>query len=387
MSQLKTLNPLSTASSSATSFSSPSIFALSKYGVLYLNATLHRSTINEAFTRLANLSTKLTEQVLGKINAGNQTSPLGLIRGQVWIYSQSEVAKVKSLLNYSSTTLLLNPDECQRRFLPHVAKSVFKSDLGGCALVREDFSLDARNFVLGVVDLMRTKVDFRFNTRVAGLSKTNEGRVDGVVLDDGSVITADHVVVASGPWAKEFVKRELGVDLPIMPVRGCSVDLQDVENGPSVGLADMASHNPPHFQMTPYGNRLRLIGFAQSAATPNADSTREIECPSDNAASLIARAKEIFPKLKYKSAHPPWCGLRPVTPDLLPIVGRVSSNVDNVWVNVGHGAAGWTLCASTGFVLSQALFKSDARLSEHVVKDADVEFLVNVLGPKRGGVP
>ncbi len=45
-----------------------------------------------------------------------------------------------------------------------------------------------------------------------------------------------------------------------------------------------------------------------------------------------------------------WCGLRPMTPDGTPVLGR--SRLSNLYLNTGHGTLGWTMAAGSGRVLA-----------------------------------
>ena len=40
--------------------------------------------------------------------------------------------------------------------------------------------------------------------------------------------------------------------------------------------------------------------------------------------------------------HEFWTGLRPLSPDGLPLVGQAAGGPGNVWLNCGHGSLGWT---------------------------------------------
>jgi D-amino-acid dehydrogenase len=48
-----------------------------------------------------------------------------------------------------------------------------------------------------------------------------------------------------------------------------------------------------------------------------------------------------------------WCGLRPMTPDGTPVVGR--SPIQNLFLNTGHGTLGWTMAAGSGRVLADIM--------------------------------
>jgi len=366
-SQLRMLNPFASGAEA-----SPSIFSLSSYGMRYLRATTNRDAINAAFTRLADLSVILTEEMLEAMD-DDDAAALHVVRDQVWLFSNKQAQRTENVVGFSPLARMLAPSECAAH-VKHLAWAVFgDAPGGGCALIKEDFSLDAFAFTNAVKSKLETKsrsgrVEFRFNAKAQQLVRTGD-KVTGVRLDDGTEVKADHVVVAMGPWTRGFVKQQTGVDLPIMSVRGASLDLVDASNGPELGIADLTSHSPSHFQMTPYGSNVRLIGFAESASTPP-DPATPVPCPEHYTKQLIDRALELFPRLSFVRRTPTWCGLRPVTPDLLPLVGRPSQSIDNLYVNGGHGAAGWTLAASTGYLLAQAVFANDARLKQHAVPGA-----------------
>ena len=47
------------------------------------------------------------------------------------------------------------------------------------------------------------------------------------------------------------------------------------------------------------------------------------------------------------------CGLRPVTPDRMPVIGH--TGVPDVFINAGHGAMGWTFAAASGYLLCNSM--------------------------------
>jgi D-amino-acid dehydrogenase len=50
-----------------------------------------------------------------------------------------------------------------------------------------------------------------------------------------------------------------------------------------------------------------------------------------------------------------WTGLRPMTPDGTPIIGKASEQFNNVWLNTGHGTLGWTMACGSGQLLADLL--------------------------------
>ena len=56
----------------------------------------------------------------------------------------------------------------------------------------------------------------------------------------------------------------------------------------------------------------------------------------------------------------PWCGLRPATPLGSPILGP--SPVQNLFLNAGHGALGWTLALASGRIAADALARRPSEI-------------------------
>jgi len=62
--------------------------------------------------------------------------------------------------------------------------------------------------------------------------------------------------------------------------------------------------------------------------------------------SLRDVAQKLFPNAGDYAETEFWTGLRPMTPDGVPIIG--STPYENLYMNTGHGTLGWTMCASSG---------------------------------------
>ena len=87
------------------------------------------------------------------------------------------------------------------------------------------------------------------------------------------------------------------------------------------------------FAFANYGDRVRMTAIAEFAGW---DTSHR---PADFAPMLKA-ARELFPAAGNYDKPEYWAGLRPMTPDNLPIFGR--GRLANLWVNTGHGHMGWT---------------------------------------------
>ncbi len=186
--------------------------------------------------------------------------------------------------------------------------------------------------------------EFRFDTKVTGWH-VNANRVLGVCTNDGNV-KADCFVITAGSYSRGLA-RDLGVDLPIYPVKGYSLSIhaETLSRLPQIPVVDASLHAA----IAVIGNCLRIAGTAEFTGF----DTQIVPARIVNLESLLC---QVYPELAQRSAslaRLPWAGLRAMTCDGIPIVGR--TDIGNVYVNTGHGHLGWTLAAGSSLLLAQIM--------------------------------
>ena len=211
---------------------------------------------------------------------------------------------------------------------------------GGVYTPRDE-SGDACRFTQELCTLAAARgVSFRFGERVRGLAASG-GEVTGVHLEHEH-LRADAYVVAMGSYSP-LLLRPLGIHLPVYPLKGYSVTLRlgpEHEAGaPSVSLTDEAHK----IVISRLGNRLRAAGTAE--LTGYDTSVSALRC-----AAIARRVRQLFPALGGITAHESWTGLRPATPNNVPIIGR--ARLRRLFLNTGHGTLGWTLACGSGRALT-----------------------------------
>jgi D-amino-acid dehydrogenase len=150
------------------------------------------------------------------------------------------------------------------------------------------------------------------------------------------------VVVANGAWAAKLARRA-GISLPVEGGKGYHVDL---------GRADADPRLPVYLQearviATPFEDRLRLAGTLQlTGLDMRVDRVRVGATLNAGVRALrgidAARVREV------------WRGIRPCTPDGLPVIGR-SERVANVVFATGHAMKGLHLAPGTGRLVAQVV--------------------------------
>lgn len=189
------------------------------------------------------------------------------------------------------------------------------------------------------------------------------GRVHGVLTDDGP-IPGDAVVVAAGPWTGPLL-RPLGITLPVTGARGWLVHLDPQrpllsrlvnrsgwhvigeESGMAVQRAgDIAEAYPdPDVGTLLHPN---LDGTMLAGGSRQPVVTGEPEDPSVPQ-RILRQALRLIPALADVPVISAWWGIRPMTPDGRPVVGKV---MDGLYVATGHGGQGVILGGGTGALVA-----------------------------------
>lgn len=159
---------------------------------------------------------------------------------------------------------------------------------------------------------------------------------------DAGVLEADTVVVALGSYAPALLN-PLGERLPIYPGKGYSVTIPVTGAAPAVSLID------DEFKLvySRLGERLRVAGTAEFAGYDASVTERR-------ARFILEKALELFPACGDAEAATFWAGLRPSTPDGVPVIGR-ARRYANLYLNAGHGTLGWTMACGSGRALADLI--------------------------------
>lgn len=208
---------------------------------------------------------------------------------------------------------------------------------------------DAHRFCVGLADVARGMgVEFRYDTQVSSF-EMNSGRVAAVVTNAGRV-SADFYVIAAGSYSVPLL-RMLGIRLPIRPAKGYSLTL---EQAPGATVRVPVIDDDLHAAVVPINHSIRIAGTAEFAGYDTTVHPKRI----DNLTTLL---KKILPAGQFNlESAKAWCGLRPISADGVPIIGKTS--VDNVLINCGHGPLGWTMAAGSARFLADMMSKETPRM-------------------------
>ena len=187
---------------------------------------------------------------------------------------------------------------------------------------------------LGVLIIENTPIDkVEFN-----------GDVVKAVVSRGQRFEADRFVLAAGAWTGNLSKL-FKVNLPVRPGKGYSFEVEPLQLRGAINLSDAK------VAVTPFNNRLRLAGTMEFGGLDEKVNQVRVD-------AILRAPKTYFRNWQSPSStSEPKAGMRPMTPDGLPIVGKLSG-LKNTWVSTGHGMMGITLGAGTANELTGLILKN-----------------------------
>jgi len=228
----------------------------------------------------------------------------------------------------------------------------FANQISGGTFTPSDESGDAREFTQKLARLCASRgVTFLYSHDILGFDTAGRGIESIRVSDQPSGVArtmkADAFVAAMGSFTAPLL-RQLGIYLNIYPAKGYSatLKLKHPERASTVSMIDDARK----IAISRLGDTIRIAGTAEMAGYDTSLTSRTSRARCD---ALIRRYEELFPGVADTSEPNFWAGLRPSTPDNIPIIGR--SKLRNLWVNAGHGTLGWTHGAGSGRALAELM--------------------------------
>ena len=232
------------------------------------------------------------------------------------------------LENADSVKELYNANGCEWNMLTPLQTISIDSALGnlndivGGAWTPSDWTGDIHKFCYELAEVLKIKygVAIHYNWKINHLEE---------------VSYYDAVVVANGVGAEKLAN-SVGDSLDIYPVKGYSITINNVDPKylPRVSLLD----DQAKIVTSTLGNRFRVAGTAELAGE-NYDIRR------DRIQPLLDWVHTNFPNINTHD-YTQWACLRPMTPDMLPVVKQSKKNTQ-VFYHAGHGHLGWTLSPAT----------------------------------------
>ena len=216
-----------------------------------------------------------------------------------------------------------------------------REDIHGSIFFPKEAHLNPSQFVTTLADRIQTRGgSIHTHTQALELIDQN-GRIERIITDQGE-FTAEDVLITNGAWAHQFLKK-LGLPIALQPAKGYSISFPNLPLMPQRPLY----LSEDKVAVTPFTNHLRLAGTLEL-------SGMDLRIDPQRIAGIKKAGTRFMQLSGAEETTEPWAGLRPCTPDGLPIIAPISQ-VQNLFLSTGHAMMGITLAPFTGNLLAQLL--------------------------------
>ncbi|MFK8332981.1 D-amino acid dehydrogenase [Pseudomonas sp. BJa5] len=213
--------------------------------------------------------------------------------------------------------------------------------IGGVFTADEEVA-DCHRFCLALVERLQASGQCRLmlGQPVTGIRHAN-GAIQALELG-GQVVAVERLVLCAGHRSASLGLP--GLQLPIYPLKGYSLT-----------APILAGQQAPEVSITDYDRKIvyaRLEDQLRVAAMVDIVGFDESLDPA-RLASIRQLAATTFPDAADYSQAREWAGMRPATPSGVPLLG--ATHYRNLWLNLGHGALGFTLACASGALLAELI--------------------------------
>ncbi len=189
--------------------------------------------------------------------------------------------------------------------------------------------------------LQRVGVTIRIQEEVQNF-EFEGGKISKVNTSKGNY-AADEIVMASGSWTSGLAKA-LGTRLLIEPGKGYRINVTR-----PLGVTLPAILMEAKVAVTPMRHFTRFAGTMELSGINH-------RIRKERVAAIAKAAQNYYNNIEISALEmeEAKCGLRPVTPDGLPYIGR-SLHLKNLTIATGHAMMGWSLGPATGKLVSEII--------------------------------
>ena len=305
----------------------------------YQNSTVKNVEKNSPhLIHLLNLSRNLMNEIREDIGDTFEMEEIGcmmMCHSQKAFEDELKVAGAGQKLGLAVE--ILNREELQARE-PDV-----ELDIYGAVLFKDDAHIQPGKFMLAMKKyLERSGVEFKLNSPVTGFKKANK-RIQEVITENGS-IAADQIILCAGSWLPQLSKM-LGMKILLEGGKGYSYTYDHVEKNikyPAILVDGRCA-------VTPWQHSLRIGGTMEFSGINDRVLVNRMQ-------GIYNSVKKFYPGLQID--FPPkdkiWTGLRPVSPDGLPYLGKANS-FENLFVAGGNAMLGISEGAADGKIISDLI--------------------------------
>lgn len=195
--------------------------------------------------------------------------------------------------------------------------------------------------------LTNSGVIFYTNEKVEDITISNQ-KITSIKTNKQTLV-ADEIVLAAGSWSS-LLSKKLNLNLLLQAGKGYRINTNR-----ETGITIPAILAEAKTAVTPMNGFTRFAGTMEIAGINHNINKVRVE-------AIANAARQYYPNIELTQAekNDAACGLRPVSPDSLPYIGK-SSKCKNLTVAAGHAMMGWSMGTATGLLVSEII--SDKKTS------------------------
>ena len=197
--------------------------------------------------------------------------------------------------------------------------------------------------------LKSSGVQFYINEKVEDLDFKN-GKITSI-LTNKQVFSADEFVLAAGSWSS-LLSKKLGLKLLLQAGKGYRINTVK-----PTGITIPAIMAESKAAVTPMNGFTRFAGTMEIAGINHNINNVRVEAIANSTTRYYPNI--VLTKEEKEDAA---CGLRPVSPDGLPYIGK-SKKCRNLTIATGHAMMGWSMATATGMLVSEIISEQKPSLS------------------------
>ncbi len=222
----------------------------------------------------------------------------------------------------------------------HLEPGLSRNICGGI-LIGEERHLRPESLTAGLKRrLSELGVEVRPGIGVTGVQRI--GRNIKAVTAGDRVFEADQFLIAAGAWSGPLAK-QLECPIPIQAGAGYSVTVPN----PALKLQRSIYLFEAKVACSPFHGALRIAGTMELCGIDAAFNPGRL-------AAMQRATNSYLPGWQDGGPQSEWMGMRPLTPDGLPVIGR-APGYDNAYFATGHAMLGITLAPATAAVIAEAM--------------------------------
>ncbi|WP_299520154.1 FAD-binding oxidoreductase [Winogradskyella sp.] len=212
----------------------------------------------------------------------------------------------------------------------------------GAAYFKCDHHSTPHEFMTEMKDYLKAVgVTFFINEKVEDITVKN--RLITALITQKQTLNADEIVLAAGSWST-ILSKKIGLKLLMQAGKGYRINTEQ-----KTGITIPAILSEAKAAVTPMNGFTRFAGTMEIAGINHTVNKIRVE-------AIAKAANRYYPSIQLTKNEKDnaACGLRPVSPDGLPYIGK-SVKCKNLTIAAGHAMMGWSMGTATGLLISEII--------------------------------